>query len=240
MNGVVEERLLALSRDLGGPLLALETSGPATSLCAVNFLPGEVAERTLSGRALPSESISLAIAAEFSRTGIEPARLRAIVLGLGPGSFTGLRVGLAFAKGLAFGANIPVLGVSSLAIVAGSAGCGNVAVVRDARRGDIFGALYEVTATHVKAIEDDGIFTPEAFVARVKQHARPSVLWVTDDARAETVQAMIPEPVSSLRELHATVAFTVAAEALSARQFADLETLTPRYLRASEAERAHA
>jgi len=239
MTGPFASRLLALARELGGPLLALETSGPDTSLCAVGFCPGEVVERTLSGRALPSEAISLCIAGEFARTGVKAASLRAIVLGLGPGSFTGLRVGLAFAKGLAYGANVPMLGVSSLAVVAGSAGVGNIAVIRDARRGDIFGALYEVTETRVRAIEDDGVFTPDAFVAQVKSHGRDSILWVTDDARADTVQAMFPEPVTSLRELHAAVAFIVAAEDLAARRFGDLDALTPRYLRASEAERAH-
>jgi tRNA threonylcarbamoyladenosine biosynthesis protein TsaB len=231
------QRLLELADNLGGALLAIETSGPQTSLCAVGFCPGEVVERTLVGRAMPSEAISLAVATELARSGLQAERLRALVIGLGPGSFTGLRAVLAFVKGLAFAANIPVIGVSSLAVLAGSAGVGTIAVARDARRGAIFGAMYQIGDTAVNAIEADGLFAPDDFVRRVLGHGRASVLWVTDDARVETTASLLRQPVVALREMRVAVAFTVAADELSARRFSDLDALTPRYLRSSEAER---
>ena len=70
--------------------------------------------------------------------------LGAVGAGLGPGSFTGIRVGLAVARGLAFSLGIPLKGVSSFeALARGAGGEGRVAVLSDARRGRIYGALYE-------------------------------------------------------------------------------------------------
>ncbi len=68
-----------------------------------------------------------------------------IVFGRGPGTFTGLRIGLSTAKGIALAGRIPVLGISSLEALALSLGRdGLVATLIDARRRELFGALYEV------------------------------------------------------------------------------------------------
>ncbi len=70
------------------------------------------------------------------------------VFGQGPGSFTGLRIGLSTVKGLALGADIPAIGVSSLeAIALSSNTSGFFAALTDARRGELFGALYQVEMT---------------------------------------------------------------------------------------------
>ena len=70
--------------------------------------------------------------------------LEAVGAGLGPGSFTGIRVGLAVARGLSFALKIPLKGVSSFeALARGAEGEGRIAVLADARRGRIYLALYE-------------------------------------------------------------------------------------------------
>jgi len=152
----VHEQLLALSEEVGGPLLALETSGIQAAVCTVAWQPGQVEELELLAAAMPSESLAAAIAAARDAAELELSALKAIVVGLGPGSFTGLRVGLATAKGLAFGAGVPVYGVSSLAVLAASCGPGLVAPILDARLGEVFGALYEVADDGtVRALVED-------------------------------------------------------------------------------------
>jgi len=79
----------------------------------------------------------------LSRAGIEARDLAVIACGRGPGTFTGTRVAVATAKGLAYGAGCPLLGVSTLASVAASAEHeGTVLAILDARRGEVYGGQW--------------------------------------------------------------------------------------------------
>ena len=79
--------------------------------------------------------------------GLGLRQLDAVVVDAGPGSFTGVRIGLGVAQGLAYGANLPVIGVSSLEVMAISVERGIVASAIDARMKQIYGAIYEVRAS---------------------------------------------------------------------------------------------
>jgi tRNA threonylcarbamoyladenosine biosynthesis protein TsaB len=72
----------------------------------------------------------------FRRGGVRPAQLEALVVGTGPGSFTGLRMGLASARALSLALDVPVAGVSTLAALA--AGSPGALPVIDARRSEVF------------------------------------------------------------------------------------------------------
>jgi tRNA threonylcarbamoyladenosine biosynthesis protein TsaB len=79
-----------------------------------------------------------------SEAGVEFAAVTRIGVTVGPGSFTGLRVGLAFAKGLALALSVPCVGVGTLAALAKSAGTqGRIAAVLDARRGQVYLQIFE-------------------------------------------------------------------------------------------------
>ncbi|WP_019585399.1 tRNA (adenosine(37)-N6)-threonylcarbamoyltransferase complex dimerization subunit type 1 TsaB [Deinococcus apachensis] len=125
--------------------LALDTATPFLTLA----LAWEGGEATFSEEVGRAHAERLADAAQglFERAGL-PFRAGQIVIGTGPGSYTGVRVGASYALGLARVWGAPVLGVSTLeALVHGPDGTvpeGEVAVSLDARRGNVYGAVYEV------------------------------------------------------------------------------------------------
>jgi tRNA threonylcarbamoyladenosine biosynthesis protein TsaB len=128
-------------------LLGIDTSTPAASACvlrddgeAFEVLPP--AER-LSRPPAHATELMPAIAEVMERAGADWGDLDAIAVGVGPGTFTGLRIGIATARALATAAELPLRRVSSLAALA----AGMDTLVRlpliDARRGEVFAALYE-------------------------------------------------------------------------------------------------
>lgn len=77
---------------------------------------------------------------------IELHALDGIVFGMGPGTFTGLRIGCGVAQGLAFGANLPVVGISTLQAIAAASNRKKVIACLDARMGEIYHAAYQQNA----------------------------------------------------------------------------------------------
>ncbi len=127
--------------------LALETS---TTLGSVAVGRGEalLAEVLLGVSVRHSEVLLPAVEFALARAGVAAGDLQAIVVGAGPGSFTGVRIAAATAKGLAHALDISLLPYSSLAALA--AGCAQparpVCALFDARRGEVYGACYRFLA----------------------------------------------------------------------------------------------
>ena len=110
--------------------LAFDT---ATSVATIAL----VRDGDVLGERTSNASEVLAAADELLREqGLAPKRLSHLVVGTGPGSFTGIRIGLAAARGLAFGLSVPVAGVSTLAALA--AGQAEAVPVIDAKRREVF------------------------------------------------------------------------------------------------------
>ncbi|MEM9068212.1 MAG: tRNA (adenosine(37)-N6)-threonylcarbamoyltransferase complex dimerization subunit type 1 TsaB [Myxococcota bacterium] len=121
--------------------LALDTScGEAV----VALLEGTTARATERWSGRPAEGLRPALQRCIAQVGWSPRDLDLVVVGRGPGSFTGTRVALAMAKGLAISLGVDVVGVSSLLSLARSAG-GDVSVLLDAGRGEVYGARVSVT-----------------------------------------------------------------------------------------------
>jgi tRNA threonylcarbamoyladenosine biosynthesis protein TsaB len=90
-----------------------------------------------------AERLAPMAAAALAKAGVSIGDLDRVGVVIGPGGFTGVRVGLAFARGLGVGTGLPVVGVTSLASLAAGAGAGGrIAPVIDARRGQVYAALY--------------------------------------------------------------------------------------------------
>lgn len=232
----------AAAQAAGGPVLAVDTSASLAALAlAVPPSVGEpLRQLTLSAQALPSESLMASIAQLLAEAKLAVSQLRAIVIGIGPGSFTGLRVGLASVKGLALGAQVPVYALSSLQLLAASAGPGTHLVVRDARRDAFFAGLYRVDANGLAhALWPDAMQTADqlaqAWAARSdEQKAQRSCL--LGDAATLLAERLPGARVMQALPVNGALAFVQVQQRLAAADSDPLAALQPQYLRLSAAD----
>jgi tRNA threonylcarbamoyladenosine biosynthesis protein TsaB len=128
-------------------LLGIDTSTPASSACVLRA-DGEVFEvapppERLRRPPMHATELMPAVAEAMGRAGVGFGDLRAIAVGVGPGTFTGLRIGIATARGLATASRLPLRRVSSLAALAEGIDAPLELPLIDARRGEVFAALFE-------------------------------------------------------------------------------------------------
>jgi tRNA threonylcarbamoyladenosine biosynthesis protein TsaB len=122
-------------------LLALDTS---TEHCSVAFLDGgEVLQRLEHAGQRHSELLLPMVHAVLAEAGTALGGVDALACSVGPGSFTGLRIATAVAQGLAFGAGLPVIPVSTLEALAAGAAAPRVVACLDARMGEVYAAAYD-------------------------------------------------------------------------------------------------
>jgi tRNA threonylcarbamoyladenosine biosynthesis protein TsaB len=127
-------------------LLGFDTSTPATSVCVLRE-DGEAFEHVpgpgeLTARPAHGSELLPRVAEALERAGASFADLTAVAVGVGPGTFTGLRVGIATARALAHAHGLQVHPVSSLAALAEGIEAPQRLALIDARRGEVFAALY--------------------------------------------------------------------------------------------------
>ena len=138
--------------DPTGFYLALDTSGTAGSV-ALSAGPDVLARATLDEQGRHASRLVPAVAEVMEEAGVDRHELSGLVVGEGPGSFTGVRVAAATAKGLAAGLKIPLWAVSSLAAGALNLdGAGVRYVLFDARGDRIYGACYEVGVAGLETV----------------------------------------------------------------------------------------
>lgn len=154
--------------------LAIDT---ATNIASVAAGAGDrIATRSIRGARQQSAQIVPLIQQVLTLAGTKLEQITEIVVGDGPGSFTGLRIGWAAAKGLAHEREIPLVAVPSLlgaAHAAAGGGRGPVAACFDALRGQVFGAIYAFPNGLPETIVPPGLFTL-AELARITP-VRPAV-----------------------------------------------------------------
>lgn len=225
---------LAIARAAGGPLLAIDTSTETAMLAlAVDDVHAPLRERTLPARALPSEGLFEHLVALLDDAQLSARDIRAFIVGLGPGSFTGLRVGLASVKGMALGNNAAVYGISSLAWSAAGTPPGRIWVVRDARRQSLFTACFDVGPDYeVQPVGPEQCLPlDQAFAQLHADAAQRSPLRVTGDAAEWVAQQMgadTAQPVTAA--VLPGAAFLACLARVRAQQADAVTTLQPRYL----------
>lgn len=158
----------------------------------------------------------------------------------GPGSFTGIRIGVAAAKGFAWGRELPLYGVSTLASMAHNAGAfsGIVCCAMDARRDQVYNALFQAKDGSLSRLCEDRAISVEQLDADLANYDQP-ILLVGDGA--ELCKNLLHAPtILSPEQLRHQRAAGVALEAfsdISAGKPGDGAALIPNYLRLSQAER---
>ena len=166
-----------------------------------------------------------------------------IAAAVGPGSFTGIRIGVAAAKGLACAAQKPVVGVSTLAAMARNVAFmdGLVVCAMDARRQQVYNALFEAKDGHLTRLTEDRAISLEDLAAELK--ASPLPRTIVGDGGQLCLQYMedagIPcrlAPPHLVMQNAVSVALAAEEEALAGR-LTDAQGLLPLYLRPPQAVR---
>lgn len=194
-------------------VLAVDTSTPATAAAVIDVSDTAVSvvsdHRVVDARA-HGESLSPLIAKVLAEAGIDASGLAAIVAGVGPGPFTGLRVGLVTAAAMGHALVVPTYGVCSLDAL-GAGTTGRVLVATDARRREVYWAVYDggerVEGPSVdkpadlsldgvdSAIGDGALLYAEVLGLEVRDEPRYPPLGVLAAVAADRVRAAAPSEI---------------------------------------------
>ena len=148
-------------------VIGIETSTPQTSV-AIGSEQGIVAQMSVAGRAR-QEAAAPALQQLLRWSGTDLAKVGGVAVGVGPGLFTGLRVGVETAKTLAQVLGVPIVGLTSLDVVAVAVrhSPGRICAVIDGRRGEVFWSLYEPVPGGVVRETEHAVDTPDRLIAEL-------------------------------------------------------------------------
>ncbi len=226
-------------------ILAFETSAKAASVAIMQ--DGTLLGETYQNTGLTHSQTLLTMAQHLmEHCGIEAKDVDAVAVAAGPGSFTGVRIGVAAAKGFAWGREIPCCGVSTLEAMACALGVysGYVLPVMDARRDQVYNAVFYARQGKLERITEDRAISLEELSREIKNYQ--DLIFLVGDGSIlcyntllESVPNLVLPPEHRMHQRASGVA-TVAAKEIAAGKICDGATLTPNYLRPSQAERERA
>jgi len=220
-------------------VLAIETSTPAGGAA---LLDGDqlVGEYTLNVKTTHSERLLAAVDRLLQDAGWTPGMLEGLAVAVGPGSFTGLRIGISTVKGLAFSLRIPVAAVSTLEAAAWGLpfAKGPVCPVLDARKGEVYAALFHWEGESLVRDWEDQALDPEELCRRL---SGPITLVGDGIVRygslfKERLGPRLTFAPAARRLPSAACVGQLGHIRLASGDAVDPVTLVPRYLRPSEAE----
>lgn len=172
-------------------------------------------------------------------TNTAPDELEKIAVSKGPGSYTGVRIGLSTAKTFAWALDIPIVGVSSLEVLSyqGRFFNGCICPFFDARRNNVFTGLYQWKNDKMELVRDEKNVSMEDWLLALKALDVPVLFLSPDIAQyhEQVVMIMGDKAVIPTGECHVANPSHLALAA-SFKPFDDTHTLTPNYLRLAEAE----
>ena len=220
-------------------LLAFETSAKAASVALFdgNTL---LAEQYQNTGLTHSQTLMVMAQDMLTQCGKSPSDVEAVAVANGPGSFTGVRIGVAAAKGFAWGREVPLFGVSTLEAMARGLGVfdGFVCPVMDARRSQVYNALFYVNQGVLTRQSEDRAISLEDLKNELKNVEKPIFL-VGDGSILcyNTLQQDVPNLVLPPESRMHQRAVGVGLAALAQDTPDCAAGLSPNYLRLSQAER---
>ncbi|WP_217554374.1 tRNA (adenosine(37)-N6)-threonylcarbamoyltransferase complex dimerization subunit type 1 TsaB [Vibrio metschnikovii] len=224
---------------MSATILALDT---ATEACSVALMVGdklysrsEVAPRDHTKKILPMVDEVL------KEAGITLQELDALAFGRGPGSFTGVRIGIGIAQGLAFGADLPMIGISTLAAMAQAAyreqGATHVACAIDARMSEVYwGRFVRQADGSWSELDAECVIAPSLLLEHMAARSEDEHCWAMAgtgwQAYTETLTALpLRTEQSAVLYPQAQDMVVLAQQAWKKGQHVSVEQATPCYLR---------
>lgn len=226
-------------------ILALETSAKAVSAAITE--DGRVLASGYQDTGLTHSRTLMPIVEHLLKnTGLTLKDCGAVAAAVGPGSFTGIRIGVSAAKGLAFGAELPAAGVSTLAAMARNVSCweGMAVCAMDARREQIYNALFSCAGGQITRLTPDRAVGLDQLAEELRGDSRPKI--VLGDGGRLCAEFLLKAGISCrLAPPHLVMqnAVSVALEAedlAAAGKLVSAQDLAPVYLRPPQAERLRA
>jgi len=224
-------------------ILAVDTATPCSTValtCGSRATGRVLALLSVSSRITHSRRLLVAIDRLLADSGIAKEEIQGFAVGLGPGSFTGLRIGVATVKGLASAAKKPLYGVSTLDVIAANISDRRlICSVIDARKKEVYAAFYRCNDSgEARRLGDIAVLPPDKLVERISE----PVLLVGDGlfAYGQYWQNRLGDlvqfaPVQHWSPSAATLGL-LAADMMAKGQALERDSVVPLYVRASDAE----
>jgi tRNA threonylcarbamoyladenosine biosynthesis protein TsaB len=219
-------------------ILAIDTSTYVMGVAILqdNKIIGEYITNTKKNH---SVRLMPAIERLMSDCGITPNLLDKIVVAKGPGSYTGVRIGVTVAKTLAWSLNIPLVGISSLEQLAwnGKEFKGLICPIMDARRQQLFTGLYQFNKDDMEVVIPDQNILIEEWIIKLKEY-ETQVLFIGNDLsiHQETIRKGLGEQAIIAPSYDWNPRPSILAYLGLTKESEPTHTLVPSYLRLAEAE----
>ena len=223
-------------------LLAFESSAKAASTALLSD-GALLAEYTQNSGQTHSRTLMEMAKDMLGNCGLTPQDVDAVAVAAGPGSFTGVRIGMACAKGFAWGRQLPLYGVSTLeAMVRGAAYADGIwCACMDARKQQIYNAVFAMEQGVLRRVTEDRALVISELAQELAGEKVP--IWLVGDGAKLTAETLagsglplrlLPE---QLRQQHASGVALCAMARIEAGDPGDAAALSPNYLRMAQAER---
>jgi len=217
-------------------ILAIDTSALTATVAVLSgdTLLGEISSTTALTH---SQTVMPMIDELLKKISLDISDIDLFACSEGPGSFTGLRIGIGTVKGLAYGLNKPVIGVSTLEALAHNIAFTDCVIspIMDARRGQVYNALYRWDGTVLKCITEPRALSVEELCEELCE----KTVFVGDGVRVhkEKISELLKEKALFAPPQHLLQRAGSVAYAASGKEGTDAAALTAVYLRKPQAER---
>lgn len=177
----------------------------------------------------------------MEEVGIEPNELERIIVAHGPGSYTGVRIGVMTAKALAFALNIPIVGVSTLEVLAqnGRFFSGYICPFIDARRGQVYTGLYKSQDSVVESVQKDQLVLLESWLEQLKTFDQPILFLSSNDLplHQNVIKEILgDQAVFQVLSMQNPRTAELVQLGLNKEPSQSVHTFVPQYLQLAEAE----